>query len=159
MSAAASIPVTIDTFARAETDLYFSNFVRDGGIGKFFHIREPTPLDQQKIIRMNRDTLYSSAVFDLDAGPVTITMPDPGSRFMSMQVWDEDEYCPLVAYGAGRHTFYARKHRHPLYRRRRADSGGPLQPGGYSRGASASGRESGSNSRHRALSRYRTGTR
>ena len=31
MSAAASIPVTIDTFARAETDLYFSNFVRDGG--------------------------------------------------------------------------------------------------------------------------------
>ncbi len=105
MSAAASIPVTIDTFARAETDLYFSNFVRDGGIGKFFHTREPTPLDQQKIIRMNRDTLYSSAVFDLDAGPVTITMPDPGSRFMSLQVWDEDEYCPLVAYGAGRHTF------------------------------------------------------
>ena len=24
---------------------------------------------------------------------------------MSMQVWDEDEYCPLVAYGAGHHTF------------------------------------------------------
>jgi len=109
MSAAASIPVTIDTFARAETDLYFSNFVRDGGIGKFFHTREPTPLDQQKIIRMNRDTLYSSAVFDLDAGPVTTTMPDPGSRFMSLQVWDEDEYCPLVAYGAGRHIFTREK--------------------------------------------------
>jgi len=84
MSAAASIAVTIDTFARAETDLYFGNFVRDGGIGKFFHSREPTPLDEQKVIRMNRDTLYSSAVFDLDAGPVTITMPDPGSRFMSL---------------------------------------------------------------------------
>jgi hypothetical protein len=113
MSAAASIPssipVTIDTFARAETDLYFSNFVRDGGIGKLFHTREPTPLDQQKIIRMNRDTLYSSAVFDLDAGPVTITMPDPGGRFMSLQVWDEDEYCPLVAYGSGRHIFTREK--------------------------------------------------
>jgi hypothetical protein len=100
-----SIPVTIDTFARAETDLYFSNFVRDGGLGSFCHVRAPTPLDEQKIVRMNRDTLYSSAVFDLDAAPVTITLPDPGSRFLSMQVWDEDEYCPLVAYGAGRHTF------------------------------------------------------
>lgn len=100
-----SIPVTIDTFARAETDLYFSNFVRDGGLGSFCHVRAPTPLDEQKIVRMNRDTLYSSAVFDLDAAPVTITLPDPGSRFLSMQVWDEDEYCPLVAYGPGRHTF------------------------------------------------------
>jgi hypothetical protein len=99
------VPVTIDTFARAETDMYFSNFVRDGGLGSFCHARAPTPLDEQKIIRMNRDTLYSSAVFDLDAAPVTITMPDPGDRFMSLQVWDEDEYCPLVAYGAGRHTF------------------------------------------------------
>ena len=65
---AASIPVTIDSFARAETDLYFGNIVRDSGIGKFFHNREPTPLDKQVVIRMNRDTLYSSAVFDLDAG-------------------------------------------------------------------------------------------
>src|SRR4029077_12662945 len=105
MSAAASIPVTIDTFASAETDLYFSNFVKDGGLGRFIHNREPTPLDEQKVIRMNRDTLYSCAVFDLDAAPVTITLPDAGSRFMSMQVWDEDESCPLVAYGAGRHTF------------------------------------------------------
>ena len=45
-----------------------------------------------KVVRMNRDTLYSSAVFDLDASPVTITMPDAGPRFMSMQIWDEDEY-------------------------------------------------------------------
>ena len=43
---------------------------------------------------MNRDTLYSAAVFDLDAGPVTITLPDAGKRFMSMQVIDEDQYTP-----------------------------------------------------------------
>ncbi len=98
-----AIRVTPDNFCRAETDLYFTNFVKDGGFGKFVHIREPTPLDQQKVVRMNRDTLYSSAVFDLDAGPVKITMPNAGSRFMSLQIWDEDEYCPLVAYGAGTH--------------------------------------------------------
>jgi hypothetical protein len=98
-----AIRVTPDNFCRAETDLYFTNFVKEGGFGKFVHNRAPTPLDQQKVVRMNRDTLYSSAVFDLDAGPVTITMPDAGSRFMSLQIWDEDEYCPLVAYGAGTH--------------------------------------------------------
>ena len=50
---------------------------------------------------MNRDTLYSSALFDLDAGPVTITLPDAGKRFMSMQVINEDHYVPEVFYGAG----------------------------------------------------------
>lgn len=99
-----TIRVTPDNFRRAETDLYFGNFVKDGALGRFVHRREPTSIDDQDVVRMNRDTLYSSAVFDLDAGPVTITMPDPGTRFMSLQVWDEDEYCPLVAYGAGTHT-------------------------------------------------------
>ena len=33
-------------------------------------------------------------VFDLDAGPVTITLPDAGKRFMSMQVINEDQYTP-----------------------------------------------------------------
>jgi hypothetical protein len=98
------VPVTADNFPRAETDLYFGNAVKDGGFGKFTHNREPTPIDKQLVIRMNRDTLYSMAIFDLDAGPVTITLPDAGKRFMSMQVFDEDQYTLKVAYGAGKHT-------------------------------------------------------
>jgi hypothetical protein len=54
---------------------------------------------------MNRDTLYSAAVFDLDAGPVTISLPDARHRFMSMQVIDEDQYTPAVIYAAGDHSF------------------------------------------------------
>ena len=46
----------------------------------------PSSIDAQDVVRMNRDTLYSSGVFDLDAAPVTITLPDAGKRFMSMQV-------------------------------------------------------------------------
>jgi hypothetical protein len=96
------VPVTADNFVRAETDLYFGNATRDaGGIGKFFHRREPTSVDKQPVIRMNRDTLYSGAVFDLDAGPVTITLPDAGRRFMSMQVIDQDQYTPMVVYRPG----------------------------------------------------------
>jgi hypothetical protein len=98
------VPVTPDNFIRAESDLYFFGVVKDGGFGKFMHRREPTPLDRQTVIRMNRDTLYSAAVFDLDAGPVVITLPDPGKRFMSMQVINEDEYTQRVAYGAGSYT-------------------------------------------------------
>ena len=30
-----------------------------------------TPIDKQEIVRMNRDTLYLFAIFDLDASPVT----------------------------------------------------------------------------------------
>jgi hypothetical protein len=99
-----AIVVTPDNFVRAESDLYFSGVVKDGGFGKFMHRREPTPIAKQTVIRMNRDTLYSAAVFDLDAGPVTITLPDSGKRFLSMQVIDEDEYTTEVHYGAAVRT-------------------------------------------------------
>ena len=101
----AAVPVTVENFARAESDLYFGGVVKNGGLGKFDHTRDPAPLDKQTVIRLNRDTLYSSAVFDLDAGPVTITLPDPGKRFMSMQVIDEDQYTHAVHYAPGHYTF------------------------------------------------------
>jgi hypothetical protein len=96
--------VSPDNFARAESDLYFGNLVRDGGFGKFFHIRELTPIDHQVVIRQNRDTVYSAGVFDLDAGAVTVTLPDAGDRFMSLQVIDEDHYTHQVVYDAGDYT-------------------------------------------------------
>lgn len=98
------ILVTPENFARAESDLYFGGVVKNGSFGKFDHTREPAPLDKQTVIRLNRDTLYSAAVFDLDAGPVTITLPNAGERFMSMQVIDEDQYTHAVHYGAGTYT-------------------------------------------------------
>ena len=103
-SLAAAVPVTPENFARAESDLYFGAVVKEGGFGKLSHRRQPAAIDNQTVIRLNRDTLYSAAVFDLDAGPVTITMPDAGKRFMSMHVIDEDEYTIEVDYGAGSQT-------------------------------------------------------
>src|SRR5580700_2971503 len=100
-----TVPVTADNFTRAESDLYFHSIaVKENALGKFFHNREPASIDNQNIIRLNRDTLYSGAIFDLDAGPVTVTLPDAGKRFMSLQVIDEDEYTHGVFYGAGSHT-------------------------------------------------------
>jgi hypothetical protein len=99
-----ALPVNADNFARAESDLAFAGVVRNGALGKFDHTREVTPLDKQVVVRQNRDTLYSSAVFDLDAGPVTITLPEVGDRFMSMQVFDQDQYTHQVAYEPGDYT-------------------------------------------------------
>lgn len=96
--------VSPDNFVRAVTDQEFTNVVNENGFGRFFHMRELTPIDRQLVVRSNRDTLYSAAVFDLQAAPVTITLPDPGERYMSAQVINQDEYVTDMFYGSGEHT-------------------------------------------------------
>ncbi len=100
-----AIKVTPDNFARAESDMYFAVSAKEAGVGKLFHRRDPFDVNKQTVVRGNRDTLYSSGVFDLDAGPVTITMPDAGKRFMSLMIVNEDHYVTDVFHGAGSHRF------------------------------------------------------
>jgi hypothetical protein len=104
-----AVRVTVDNFRRAESDVYFGRFVKEGGFGRFKHERELAPIDNQTVIRLNRDTLYSFGVFDLDAGPVTVTLPDAGRRYMAVQVIDEDHYAPEVFYAPGAHTLTREK--------------------------------------------------
>ena len=99
-----STAVTVDNFVRAETNNYLATNAKEVGIGKLSHHREPASIDHQTVIRLNRDTLYSFGVFDLAAGPVTITLPDAGKRFMSLQIINEDHYVPFVAYDDKPHT-------------------------------------------------------
>ncbi|CAB3735118.1 DUF1254 domain-containing protein [Paraburkholderia rhynchosiae] len=100
-----TVAVTVDNFERAESDMYFGSLAKRGAFGKLFHYREPMPVERQAVVRANRDTLYSVGVFDLDAGPVTITLPDAGERFRSVAAVSEDNYVPMVAYGNGPYTF------------------------------------------------------
>ena len=53
-----------------------------GAMGTFRHVREPAPINDQSVIRLNRDTLYSSVIVDLGGGPATLTLPDSGQRYM-----------------------------------------------------------------------------
>jgi hypothetical protein len=53
---------------------------------------------------MDRDTIYSFGVFDLDASPVTLTLPDPGKRYLTVLLIDEDQYNPDIFYAPGTHT-------------------------------------------------------
>ena len=57
---------------------------------------------------MNRDTLYSAGVFDLDASPLTVIKPNANGRFLSMLVVNQDHSMQPVIHAAG--TFeYSRK--------------------------------------------------
>lgn len=105
----AGVHVNANNFVRAETDFYFEECVKlAGGLAKFHHYRELMPIEKQTVIRTNRDVLYSSSVFDLDAGPVTITLPNPGKRFMSLMSIDEDHYSKTY-YAPGTFTFTKEK--------------------------------------------------
>ena len=105
-----TVPVTVENFIRAECDLYFSAVaLKENGFGKFEHHRELSSIDAQTVVRQNRDTLYSAAVFDVGAGPVTITLPDAGKRFMSMQILNEDQYSLPATYTPGGHNLTKEK--------------------------------------------------
>jgi hypothetical protein len=93
--------VDVDNFIRAETDRMFGSFVHDaGGVNRLIHGREPTPLDHQPVIRMNRDTLYSFAVVDIASG-ATITVPASGERYVSVMVVNQSHYVNHIYHDAG----------------------------------------------------------
>jgi hypothetical protein len=89
-TATAAEPATLDTIDRAETNIAFRGTLkRTGGANKVVHSHQPTSIDNQPIVRMNRDTLYSAAVLDLRK-PVTIILPETGGRDLSMHVINQD---------------------------------------------------------------------
>jgi len=99
----ASVPVNINNYVRAETAGQFDRILKlTGGINKLRSFREPTPLDKQSVIRMNRDTLYSFAIVDISKG-AKLTMPDTGGRYNSAMIVNEDEYINEVFYEPGTH--------------------------------------------------------
>lgn len=104
----ASEIVTVDSFVRAETDTTFGRYVNMGALGKFLHIRQPTPVEKQDVIRMNRDTLYSMGVFDLTT-PLTIVKPASNGRFQSMMVISQDHSMLPIEHGAGEFTLTKEK--------------------------------------------------
>ncbi|MHA3978685.1 DUF1214 domain-containing protein [Halovulum sp. GXIMD14794] len=97
------IPVTVENFVRAATDIEFGKYLAlAGGVNTLFHAREPTSVDLQPTIRMNRDTLYSMAVIDISEG-ATLTLPETGERYISAQIVNQDHYMNDVFLGGGRY--------------------------------------------------------
>lgn len=97
------IRVSVDNFVRAETDRMFQDIQRDAaGPNRFRHNRAPARIDEQTVIRLNRDTLYSFAIVDLAQG-ATLTLPEAGGRYLSAMVVDNDHFVAQILHDAGTH--------------------------------------------------------
>ncbi|MEJ2751807.1 MAG: DUF1214 domain-containing protein [Chloroflexota bacterium] len=98
-----AVPVNVNNYVRAETAGQFDRILKmTGGINKLQSFRDPTPLDKQSVIRMNRDTLYSFAIVDISKG-AKLTMPETDGRYNSAMLVNEDEYINKVFYEPGTH--------------------------------------------------------
>ena len=97
------IPVTLDNYEVAESDLAFYNITKLVGMNTFFHF--PTgafDLDNQTVVRMNRDTYYSGAIIDTTQG-ATVTIPETNGRYLSVMVVQNDHYIDQVFLEPGTH--------------------------------------------------------
>jgi hypothetical protein len=97
--------VTPDNFVRAETDMQFMTVVKRGGFGAWLHEREFPPAGRAAPPWADADVLRSRGVFDLELGPVQITLPPPAAMFMSIEALDEDHYTLSMFYGPGTYSF------------------------------------------------------
>ncbi|MCG9553220.1 DUF1254 domain-containing protein [Vibrio sp. Isolate31] len=75
---AAPTIVTEDNFAQAYTNMRLGAVVeKAGGINTFFEMPVPSSvLEEQFVVRMNRDTFYSVSVIDMSNDDVYVTVPE-----------------------------------------------------------------------------------
>ena len=71
-----------------------------GGVNQFQHKRAVPSVDNQPVIRMNRDTLYSMAIIDTTSG-ATVTLPEPDGRYISLMYLDEHHRVYDMVYTPG----------------------------------------------------------
>ena len=86
MTATKKVPVDAMNYVRAKSALQFDKYYAlAGGINSFGHRRDLVDVSSRTSKRLNRDTLYSVAIVDISKG-ATVSLPDSGNRYMSLQV-------------------------------------------------------------------------
>ena len=92
--------VYLSNYDLAETQVTMNEYAKSGSFGDFVNqvnIQQIDSVDQYQIVRMNRDTLYSSGVYDL-TNQLTITLPPTNGYYMSLEILDEEQYVLGVVY-------------------------------------------------------------
>ena len=101
------VQVTFENFVRIESARMFTGVAASaGGSNIWNHFNVPTPLNEQTIIRMNRDTLYSAAIIDVSEG-ATVVIPDAGDRYLSVMFVSEGHYINRVLHAGGTYELTA----------------------------------------------------
>lgn len=98
-----AIKVTRDNFQYAEAIRNAENYIKLGSENKWAHFREISPVgDTAPTIRMNFDTLYSSAVLDNTGGDIELVIPE-SNIFQTILVLDDQAYSKHYFQHAGSH--------------------------------------------------------
>ncbi len=98
------IPVTLENYEVAESDLAFNNITKLVGTNKFFHFPlGEFDLNNQSVVRMNQDTVYSAAIVNTSEG-ATIVLPETDGRYLSVMVVQNDHYIDQVFKTSGEHV-------------------------------------------------------
>ena len=93
--------VTRENYPTVETSRQFVIQIKNaGGINMLNKFDGIAKVDNQQIIRLNQDTVYTMGVVDASKG-ATVTIPDAGDRFISLTFVDSDHYVHAAKYGAG----------------------------------------------------------
>jgi len=101
---AALVPVTLENYKFAESDLAFFNISKLVGTNIFFHFPvDQFDLNNQTVVRMNQDTVYSGAILNVSKD-ATITLPETDGRYMSAMIVQNDHYIDQVFKTPGEHT-------------------------------------------------------
>jgi len=102
--------VTDENYSLAESEIIFSDYVKKiaeatstNGMGVWLHLGEgPDPKDRT-IMRINFDTLYSTAIVDLTEDAV-LTMPETNGRYQSAWLITDEHYNPMAFVEPGTYT-------------------------------------------------------
>ena len=98
------IPVTLENYEVAETDLAFNNVAKLVGTNQFLHFpMDEFDLNNQVVVRMNQDTVYSAAVVNTSAG-ATVTLPEADGRYLTVMIAQNDHYVDQVFTTPGEHV-------------------------------------------------------
>lgn len=97
------IIVDESNFTIAETDRYFVDHSKEHNVNTFRNSREMSTVENQFVVRENRDVMYSHAVVDISEG-ATLINPE-WDVFSVIQVVDENQYTIASIYPGEQKTF------------------------------------------------------
>lgn len=103
---ASTIPVTMDNFNQAVAAKYMGNWDKRGADKAIVHLPILVPAgNKAPVVRMNQDSLYSSAIVRADDNGLVHVGIDEGAKvYVSVHVLDENSASPAYFVGAGNHS-------------------------------------------------------
>lgn len=79
--------VVMDITRRMQTNIAHPSSIQ-APVNQFGNVPAFPPADFKNVVRVNRDTLYSSAFFDLSRGPLVLSAPDTQGRYYLLPMMD-----------------------------------------------------------------------